>query len=34
VGGLEAKDRLYDAFARTAKALANPMRVELAELLA
>jgi rhodanese-related sulfurtransferase/DNA-binding transcriptional ArsR family regulator len=30
----EAKDRLYDAFARTAKAVASPKRVELLELLA
>jgi rhodanese-related sulfurtransferase/DNA-binding transcriptional ArsR family regulator len=32
--GREAKDRLYEAFARTAKALASPRRVELAELMA
>ena len=32
--GREAKDRLYDAFARTAKALSSPKRVELVELLA
>ncbi len=32
--GREAKDRLYEAFARTAKALASPKRVELAELMA
>lgn len=32
--GREAKDRLYEAFARTAKALSSPKRVELAELLA
>jgi len=32
--GREAKDRLYEAFARTAKALASPKRVELVELLA
>jgi rhodanese-related sulfurtransferase/DNA-binding transcriptional ArsR family regulator len=34
VDGREAKDRLYDAFARTAKALSSPKRVELVELLA
>jgi rhodanese-related sulfurtransferase/DNA-binding transcriptional ArsR family regulator len=34
VDGREAKDRLYEAFARTAKALASPKRVELAELMA
>jgi rhodanese-related sulfurtransferase/predicted transcriptional regulator len=34
VDGREAKDRLYEAFARTAKALSSPKRVELAELLA
>jgi rhodanese-related sulfurtransferase/DNA-binding transcriptional ArsR family regulator len=34
VEGREAKDRLYGAFARTAKALASPKRVELLELLA
>jgi rhodanese-related sulfurtransferase/DNA-binding transcriptional ArsR family regulator len=34
VEGREAKDRLYEAFARTAKALASPKRVELVELLA
>jgi rhodanese-related sulfurtransferase/DNA-binding transcriptional ArsR family regulator len=34
VEGREAKDRLYEAFARTAKALASPKRVELAELMA
>lgn len=32
--GREAKDRLYEAFARTAKAVASPKRVELLELLA
>ena len=32
--GREAKDRLYEAFARTAKAMSSPKRVELAELLA
>ncbi|MGH9030436.1 MAG: ArsR/SmtB family transcription factor [Acidimicrobiales bacterium] len=32
--GREAKDRLYEAFARTAKAVANPKRIELLELLA
>jgi rhodanese-related sulfurtransferase len=32
--GRIAKDRLYDAFARTAKALASPKRIELLELLA
>ena len=32
--GREAKDRLYDVFARTAKALASPKRIELVELLA
>ena len=32
--GREAKDRVYEAFARTAKALSSPKRVELAELLA
>ena len=30
----EAKDRLYEVFARTAKAVANPKRIELLELLA
>ena len=30
----EAKDRLYDVFARTAKAAASPKRIELLELLA
>jgi rhodanese-related sulfurtransferase len=34
VDGREAKDRLYEAFARTAKAVASPKRVELLELLA
>jgi rhodanese-related sulfurtransferase len=34
VEGREAKDRLYEAFARTAKALASPKRIELAELMA
>jgi rhodanese-related sulfurtransferase/DNA-binding transcriptional ArsR family regulator len=34
VEGREAKDRLYEAFARTAKTLASPKRVELVELLA
>lgn len=32
--GREAKDRLYEAFAATAKAIANPNRIELLELLA
>jgi rhodanese-related sulfurtransferase/DNA-binding transcriptional ArsR family regulator len=32
--GREAKDRLYEAFARTAKALSSPKRVELIELMA
>ncbi len=32
--GREAKDRLYDQFALTAKALGSPHRVELLELLA
>jgi rhodanese-related sulfurtransferase len=32
--GREAKDRLYEVFARTAKAVANPKRIELLELLA
>ena len=32
--GREAKDRLYEAFARTAQALASPKRVELLELMA
>jgi rhodanese-related sulfurtransferase/DNA-binding transcriptional ArsR family regulator len=34
VDGREAKDRLYEAFARTAKAAASPKRIELLELLA
>jgi len=34
VDGREAKDRLYEAFARTAKALSSPKRVELLELMA
>jgi rhodanese-related sulfurtransferase/DNA-binding transcriptional ArsR family regulator len=34
VDGREAKDRLYGAFARTAKAVANPKRIELLELMA
>jgi rhodanese-related sulfurtransferase/DNA-binding transcriptional ArsR family regulator len=34
VDGREAKDRLYEAFARTAKAAASPKRVELLELMA
>jgi rhodanese-related sulfurtransferase len=34
VEGREAKDRLYEAFAGTAKALASPKRIELAELMA
>ena len=32
--GREAKDRLYEQFARTAKALAHPTRIELLELIA
>lgn len=32
--GREAKDRLHEAFARTAKALSSPKRVALAEQLA
>ena len=32
--GREAKDRLYEQFARTAKAVANPKRIELLEVLA
>ena len=32
--GREAKDRLYDQFARAAKAAASPKRIELLELLA
>jgi rhodanese-related sulfurtransferase/DNA-binding transcriptional ArsR family regulator len=34
VDGREAKDQLYEAFARTAKAAASPKRIELLELLA
>jgi rhodanese-related sulfurtransferase/DNA-binding transcriptional ArsR family regulator len=34
VEGREAKDRLYEAFAATAKAAASPKRIELMELLA
>ncbi len=34
VEGREAKDRLYEQFARTAKALAHPTRIELLELIA
>jgi len=34
VEGREAKDRLYEQFARTAKASASPKRIELMELLA
>jgi rhodanese-related sulfurtransferase len=34
VEGREAKDRLYDQFALAAKAVANPKRIELLELLA
>jgi len=34
VEGREAKDRLYDQFARAAKAAASPKRIELLELLA
>lgn len=34
MNGREAKDRLYDQFARTAKAVASPRRFELLELLA
>jgi len=34
VEGREAKDRLYEQFARAAKATANPKRIELLELLA
>jgi rhodanese-related sulfurtransferase/DNA-binding transcriptional ArsR family regulator len=34
VEGREAKDRLYEQFARVAKATANPKRIELLELLA
>src|SRR5438067_10077401 len=32
--GREAKDRLYEQFSRTAKALASPRRIEMLELLA
>src|SRR6266508_2953621 len=32
--GREAKDRLYEQFARDAKAVASPKRIELLELLA
>src|SRR5574341_7582 len=32
--GREAKDRLYEQFAHTAKAVASPKRIELLELLA
>ena len=32
--GREAKDRLYEQFARTAKAVASPKRIELLELMA
>jgi rhodanese-related sulfurtransferase/DNA-binding transcriptional ArsR family regulator len=34
VEGREAKDRLYEAFAATAKAVASPKRIEVLELLA
>jgi rhodanese-related sulfurtransferase/DNA-binding transcriptional ArsR family regulator len=34
VDGREAKDRLYEAFARTARAAASPKRIELLELIA
>jgi rhodanese-related sulfurtransferase/DNA-binding transcriptional ArsR family regulator len=34
VDAREAKDRLYEVFARTAKAAASPKRIELLELLA
>jgi rhodanese-related sulfurtransferase/DNA-binding transcriptional ArsR family regulator len=34
VEGREAKDRLYDQFARAARAAASPKRIELLELLA
>jgi rhodanese-related sulfurtransferase/DNA-binding transcriptional ArsR family regulator len=34
VDGREAKDRLYEAFARTARAAASPKRIELLELMA
>ncbi|NNN15286.1 MAG: metalloregulator ArsR/SmtB family transcription factor [Acidimicrobiaceae bacterium] len=32
--GREVKDRLYEAFAQTAKAVANPHRIEILELIA
>ena len=32
--GREAKDRLYEQFSRTAKAMASPHRIEVLELLA
>lgn len=34
MNGREARDRLYEQFARTAKAAANPKRIELLELVA
>jgi len=34
VQGREAKDRLYEQFSRTAKALASPHRIEMLEVLA
>jgi rhodanese-related sulfurtransferase/DNA-binding transcriptional ArsR family regulator len=34
VDGREAKDRLYETFARTARAAASPKRIELLELIA
>lgn len=34
MNGREAKDRLYEQFARTAKAVAHPKRIELLELVA
>ena len=34
VQGREAKDRLYEQFSRTAKAMASPHRIEVLELLA
>jgi rhodanese-related sulfurtransferase/DNA-binding transcriptional ArsR family regulator len=34
VDGRQVKDQLYEAFARTAKALASPKRIELVELMA
>ena len=34
MNGREAKDRLYEQFARTAKAVASPKRIEMLELLA